>query len=183
MKICSLFCINTIIKIERFGCVLGFINEDIMDINGVLAEFAVATGMSGLALDENLRCSILFDDEVIINLEHDPEDNALLLSATIRTLVGVNNEEFIKALLKASFLGSKTGGAAFSINEYNDDIVLWKRLDDVFVEYSIFEKQLNDFLAQVLYWKENILNLNSGSLSADNSVADFDHASQFIMPV
>lgn len=154
-----------------------------MDVNGVLAELSAKTGMDGLALDENLQCSLLFDDDIIVTLDHDPDDNALLLSSTIRTLAGLQNETFVKALLKASFLGAKTGGAAFSINEYNDDIVLWKRLGDTFVEYSTFEKQLNDFLAQVLYWKENILSLNTGSLNSDPSDAVFNSVSQFVMPV
>lgn len=61
--------------------------------------------------------------------------------------------EGYKTLLEASF--SQTDGAAFSIHPAFQKVVLWKRYGE-FTSLNAFEKTINDFLGQVVVWKQRL---------------------------
>lgn len=71
-------------------------------------------------------------------------------------------------LMEASVLGARTGGASFGIHDRLNKLVLWKRHVDSFEDASDLERKVNNFLAQIIYWREHLTN-SQGSDETDVS--------------
>lgn len=115
--------------------------------------------MPELQLDTDGRCTLLFDDAHEIGFTLHQEDCAILLHCELGKASDLTAKEALLHLLSASLLGARTGGAAFGIQEELDAVVLWKRFCFDFPEASALEKAVNDFLAQVIFWKNELKGL------------------------
>ncbi|MDR3323448.1 MAG: type III secretion system chaperone [Zoogloeaceae bacterium] len=124
-----------------------------MRFEDVLAEFGRVSGLGELVLDDSGSCSLLFDGEHELNFVGGREDDAVFLYGIAGGAGTLRDAESCRSLLTASCLGAETGGAAFA--QYGNSLILWKR-HDRFVDYSALEKAVNDFLAQLIHWKEKL---------------------------
>lgn len=124
-----------------------------MEFSAILAQFGDAIGMSGLSLDADGSCTLLFDDAHEITFTCDAADHAVLLYSEVGKASDLREKSEAMRLLSASLLGAQTGGAAFAVHEAMDAVILWKRYDDRFQDVADIEKAVNDFLPQVEEWK------------------------------
>ena len=128
-----------------------------MQFDDVIHAFGEKTGMGSLAVDADGSVGLLFDGEHEITFTPDKEDHSVLFHAEVASASFLDRDACLK-LLKASLLGSQTGGAAFSVQEALGKVVLWKRHDDGFEDCSDFERAVNAFLSQVIFWKDSLKN-------------------------
>ena len=119
----------------------------------LLAELGRATGLGDLAPDEEGSCSLLFDGKHELTLTWDKAERTAFLYSRVADGDARRSEEEWRSLLASSCLGAETGGAAFAL--YGKSLMLWKR-HDAFADYSDLEKAVNNFLAQVIHWKDKL---------------------------
>lgn len=131
----------------------------IMEWTTTLESFGDSIGIDHLAPDVDSSCSLLFDGQHEITFTHDAEDHSLLMYCEIGSAAGLTKEACL-TLLKASLLGAETGGAALSIHDRLDQVVLWKRFDDNALGTETMHMAVDDFLAQVTVWKKRLAGLS-----------------------
>ena len=115
-------------------------------------ELAVSTGIGQLQPDETGSVTLLFDSKHEITFMPDADGEAVFFQCEVGDASMLGYEGY-KTLLEASF--SQTDGAAFSIHPAFQKVVLWKRYGE-FTSLNAFEKTINDFLGQVVVWKQHL---------------------------
>lgn len=122
-----------------------------MTANELIKELGARTGIS-LALNENGLCSVNFDKDTV---DFELSGNDLYLIAELG-FVQAEDKDFYKQLLEANFLGTKTAGAALSLDPNKENTVVLHKKLAMPMEYADFEKNLEFFIKAVRYWKEYI---------------------------
>ena len=123
-----------------------------------LERFGSSIGIDHLVPDVDNSCSLLFDNEYEVTFTHDEEDHSLLMYCEIGSAAALD-KDICLALLKASLLGAETGGAALSVHEPLQEVVIWKRYDDSTLNTATMRNAVNDFLAQASVWKKRLVEL------------------------
>ncbi len=136
-----------------------------MEWTMTLERFGSSIGIDHLVPDVDSSCSLLFDSQHEVTFTHDEEDHSLLMYCEIGSASELGKEACLM-LLKASLLGAETGGAAVSIHDRLDEVVLWKRHDDTISDDEL-KQSVNDFLAQVMAWKKRLTELADDSGTAE----------------
>lgn len=124
-----------------------------MTIQELLHELGTRMGTGPLTLDGQTPCTLCFDGKYVVTLYHDPDDQALLAAAPVGIGFDHLREDDLRALLTDACLGVRTGGAAFGLSPETGELLLWKRWNNEFPDYSALEAALNGFLAQLDYWQ------------------------------
>jgi hypothetical protein len=126
----------------------------------LLEQLGNATGLDGVALDSSGNCTLCFDGEHDITFTRDAEDCAIILHGEVGHVASLGPES-CRALLKASLLGAETDGSSLAVNTRSDleVVVLWKRYDDAFDDYTALEKAINRFLGQIIFWKGKLIQM------------------------
>ena len=139
-----------------------------MIFTDVISEFADKIGIGPLNFDRDGSVALLFDGEHEINFTPDAEDRSVLFHAEVGDSSRLDRDGCLR-LLKASLLGAETGGASFAVHEAPGKVVLWKRYDDAFEDCAALENAVNAFIAQVIFWKEQ-LSTGAADSSADQAL-------------
>ncbi len=127
----------------------------------LLNELAFSIGIGSVTPDETGSVTLLFDDEHAITFMPD-EGTAVFFQCEIGD-ASLLESDGSRVLLEASF--SQTDGAAFAIHPALQKVVLWKRYGE-FASRTEFERSINDFLGQVVSWKQR---LASGDFSVEET--------------
>lgn len=125
-----------------------------MEFAKLLEQLGQTTGISDIALDAQGSCTLNFDGEYDVTFTVDTEDASVMFHCEVAPYTQ-NDAECFRTLLSASLLGAKTDGGAFALHEAVGKIVLWKRHGE-FVDYPALEKAINRFLAQIVFWKQQL---------------------------
>jgi len=134
-----------------------------MKFDLLLEQLGSATGLDGVALDASGNCTLRFDGEHDITFTGDAEDRAILLHSEVGDAAGLSSESY-RALLQASLLGAETGGSSLSVYGDPGIVVLWKRYNDAFEDYSSLEQAINRFLGQTIFWKNKLVSMHQENL-------------------
>ncbi len=118
----------------------------------LVKELGARLGIS-LALNENGLCSVNFDKDTV---DFELSGNDLYLIAELGLVQAGADKEFYKQLLEANFLGTKTAGAAISLDPDKENMVVLHKKIVTPMEYTDFEKAVEFFVKAVRYWKEYI---------------------------
>ncbi len=126
-----------------------------MKFHDLIREFTQKIGIGPTGLDEDGSIALRFDDAFEITFTPDGDDESVLLHCEMGDAGTLDRDACMK-LFKASLLGAETGGAAFGVHFALDKIVLWKRHDDDFEDCAALEKAINAFIAQIIFWKDQL---------------------------
>lgn len=151
-----------------------------MEWTTTLERFGTSLGIDHLAPDVHSSCSLLFDGRYEVTFTHDEDDRSLLMYCELGDASRLSRESCL-TLLKASLLGAETGGAALSIHDAVDQVVLWKRFDEDTLNADTMRNAVNDFLAQVTVWKQRLQELGSVDTEYGSSGTDMDTMNNFGM--
>jgi len=132
-----------------------------MKIIELLNELAFSIGIGSLTPDETGNVTLLFDDEHEVTFM--PDEGADVFFQCEIGDASMLGADGCRVLLEASF--SQTDGAAFAIHPALQKVVLWKRYGE-FASRAALEKAINDFLGQVVSWKQR---LASGDFSVEET--------------
>ena len=103
----------------------------------LIKELGARVGIS-LALTENGLCSVIFDKDTV---DFELSGNDLYLIAELG-FMQTEDKGFYKQLLEANFLGTKTAGAALSLDPNKENTVVLHKKLVMPMEYADFENNL-----------------------------------------
>ena len=129
----------------------------------LMNELASSVRIGSVIPDEEGCVTLLFDNKHEVTFMPDRDDESVYFQCELCD-ASLLDFDGCKALLEASF--SQTNGAAFSIHQALQKVVIWKRYGE-FASLSGFEKAINDFLGQVLVWKQR---MESGNFSEKDAL-------------
>ena len=117
-----------------------------------LNELAAKVGLGKVELDDTGSVTLLFDGVYAISFTPDAAEDAVYFQCEIADASSLSHGDSL-ALLEASL--SATNGAAFSIDRPLEKVVPWKRFGE-FASCAALEKAINEFLGQIVRWKERL---------------------------
>lgn len=118
----------------------------------LVKELGAKLGVS-IALNENGVCSVIFDKDTV---DFELSGNDLYLIAEMGFVQAGADKDFYVQLLEANYLGTKTAGAAISLDPDRENTVMLHKKLAMPMEYADFEKNVEFFVKALRYWKKFI---------------------------
>lgn len=137
-----------------------------MNISDAITELGRLLGQQDLTLSDAGTCRLTFDGRLPVDIEALPDGRTLHLSSVVSVL-DLESEQSLRALLSANRLGTGTGGASFSLSP-DAEILLEHRLDMEQFDLTAFANAMETFVNYVDGWEDR---LSSGELTATTSAA------------
>ncbi len=133
-----------------------------MNLNDILREFGNQTGLDGLSLDENNMCRLIFNGEMVVDIELLSDGKTFFMYATVGKVPPTKEGELYKELLKANLFGRETGGASFGLYEEKGEILLHRRFDCDSTDYDTFCSALESFVGALEHWRNRLSSWEPG---------------------
>jgi hypothetical protein len=139
-----------------------------MELSALLHQLASTLGMEALELNEHGVLSLQFGDTTVINLEPDPQSGEChMYSSLCRAPEDADSRsQLFGAFLAGNCFGRGTAGAAFSLDESNDEILLGRQFELEAARPEQLIAWLRDFLTIMDIWQKRLPEIigNSSSL-------------------
>jgi hypothetical protein len=121
----------------------------------------------GLTLDEmHNSCVLLFDENVVLNIEYDDAEERLLFFVYLDELPSEGAEPLLRMLLEANLFWHKTRGATLSLEEGTNGIVLAYAHAVALLDTVQFEAVVENFVQLAEDWKKRIEELKAAATGA-----------------
>jgi len=144
--------------------------------NRLIEEFGSMLTVEDLKLDEeNNSCVLLFDENIVLNVEYDPTDARLVFSVYLDEIPQQNSEPLLRQLHASNLYWSLTCGATLALEEASGGIILAyaRPVDDI--DASKLEAIVQNILDQAEKWRARIARHKeadtAGASNADAAVA------------
>lgn len=119
-------------------------------------EFLIVLGLDRrLNLAEATKagaCSIQFDNEVTINIEHDDDKGIAQAYCIVGEAPATHRDALFAMLLQAHMFGTATDGCTFGFQPQQDQIILFTSIDLNVLDGASATKQLESLVNQSLRW-------------------------------
>lgn len=132
-----------------------------MNIPDAIAELGILLGQPGLALSDQGTCRLTFDGRLEVDFELMPDERTLHLSSVVSVLE-IEDEVSLSAMLRAHLLGSQTGGAYFSLSP-EGELVFERQLPMDDFDLTGFTQAVEAFVNYLDGWEDR---LASGELTS-----------------
>lgn len=120
-----------------------------MNAQGLIAELSSVVGIQ-LHFNEEHVCSIAFyEDRVDFEAKQGSQGESLYIIAHVSNFI--DNKSVLERLLRANYLGAQSGDASISLS--SEGFMMHRQLA-MPMEYSDFEKAIEQFVNSLRYWKE-----------------------------
>jgi hypothetical protein len=126
------------------------------EVNVLLGELGKALDLSSLKLDANNHCLILFDDKIVLNLELQEEEGALIVYSYISIVPFAGKELILEILLEANFFWKISHGATFAIDKQTQTLVLEQKFPIPLIKMENFQDELGLFVDVAEAWMKRI---------------------------
>lgn len=127
-----------------------------LEVNRLLKELGKVLDLSSLELDSNNHCLILFDDKIVLNLELDESDGALIVYAYVSVVPFTAKELILEILLEANFFWKISNGSTFAIDKQTQTLVLEQKFSLPLKDPGHFQDTLALFVDVVEAWMKRI---------------------------
>lgn len=125
-----------------------------MHIDDLLRILSARTG-ADMALNEHGACRLVFDENVVVDMEADEVDDTVYLYTSFPLPAG-EREPLYADLLKANLFGFEAGGAAFALDEMRGEVVLNRVLHVGGMDAELFAGILERFVEAAEDWKTRL---------------------------
>lgn len=123
----------------------------------LLAELGDTLKLDTLKLDESSdSCALLFDDELLLNIEYVKDTGRLVLTSRLGELPREDAEPLLRELLVADLYWHRTGGATLGLEEHTGAVMLSYEQSVLEVDRQGFETLVETFLNQAERWTRRI---------------------------
>jgi hypothetical protein len=141
--------------------------QDNMSLNTfeqLIKEFGQTLGLPELALDEEARCHLVVDEEILISFEFQADEQRLLLSAPIGDPSELGSEELLKHLLVSNLTAAAMGEPVAGLEPTTQTLLLVHRVSTDHLDNAALQTEVENFIAFVEHWHSEIRsdNWNSG---------------------
>ncbi len=145
--------------------------------NELVKEFGAMLTVEDLQLDaETNSCVLLFDEDILLNIEYDAPADRIVFYGYLGELPGSNAEPILRDLLSANLFWLRTHGATLALEEGTNGIIIMyaHALGDL--DKAKFETVVQNVVQQAENWKKRIAGLKAKSSAKDTEAAAADAA-------
>ena len=152
-------------------------------LRGILEEFAAATGLESLSLDENNCCSIAIGEDTVLHLCFKPESGALMLSGAVGVLPEDEETEsdVMRFLLVSNLYGLETDGATLSLEPEGGIVVLHRDWGPDEADGAALSREIQRFAELLHHWQNTYQAMLEESNDGVAPFEDFDEAESLPM--
>ncbi len=131
-----------------------------MNLPDAITELGRQTGLPGLALNDSGLCRVVFDGTLTVDFEARQDGRTLHLCSVVAPLdPAAQGEAYYETLLQANLLGIATGGAHFSVNTMDEEVLFERVLDMEALDYLGFSMAVESFVNHLEGWREKLASL------------------------
>ncbi|MCX5769441.1 MAG: type III secretion system chaperone [Candidatus Hydrogenedentes bacterium] len=152
--------------------------------NQLVMEFGAMLTVDGLQLDpDNNSCVLLFDQEILLNIEYDAPADRMIFYVYLGELPQANAEPLLRELLSANLFWMRTRGATLALEEGTNGIILLYAhpLEDL--DKAKFEAVVQNVVQQAENWKKRVGEIKAKTAVAESSGANADAGARPTGPV
>ncbi|MFI0348300.1 MAG: type III secretion system chaperone [Chthoniobacterales bacterium] len=125
--------------------------------NSLLKKLGTNIGLTGLSANSYGFCSLRFDDRLTIDLECNEEQEKLIISSLIGTMITEQKEKFFSELLEANLLWGGTGGATIGVDPATLAVFICYQERLAGMEFSRFQELIKEFSDTALFWNQRLV--------------------------
>jgi hypothetical protein len=119
----------------------------------LVERLAATLTVPGLTLDETTHaCVLVFDGDLVVNVEYDDPSTRLVLSAYLDELPREGAEPLLRELMGANLYWHRTRGATLALEEGTNGIILSYRMSVTETDAHMFESAVQAFVNQAQRW-------------------------------
>ncbi len=112
--------------------------------------------------DVTHSCVLLFDQDIVLNIEFDEAGGQMILSAYLDELADNEPERMLRQLMVANLYWHRTDGATLGLEDASNGIILADRRLLAAIDEAGFEKWVEGFVNQTEHWKKRIVDIRNG---------------------
>lgn len=133
----------------------------------LIANFGTLLTLPELTLDEHSNsCVLLFDGDIVLNIEFDGETGNLILSAYLNELPLEAPESLLRELMIANLYWHRTDGATLGLEDATNGVILAQARAVTELDDASFEKMVEAFVNQAERWKKHIAEARNAPAAA-----------------
>jgi hypothetical protein len=139
-----------------------------MELEQLLQHLASSLGHENFELNEHGVLSLRFDDDIVVHLEPDPDEYHCHLYSTLCRVpedTGTR-QRILEALMTANTFGKGTGGAAFGLDEGQNELVLTRTFSLERVQPKDLMPWLQDMVSVMDIWRKRLPELGAAEFPA-----------------
>jgi len=129
----------------------------------LIASLGKTLNLPELKLDDVTHsCVLLFDEDIVLNIECDQAGGQIILSAYLTELPEEETERMLRELMIANLYWHRTDGATLGLEELTRGLILADRRPIGMLDEANFEKWVEGFVNQTERWKKRIPEIRDG---------------------
>lgn len=130
----------------------------------LIANFGKVLTLPDLKLDDKSNsCVLLFDGDIVLNIEFDDATAQLILSVYLDQLPEAKAEALLRELMVANLYWHRTDGATLGLEEGTQGLILAQARSVTDLDDASFEKLVETFVNQSERWKKRIASVRDSS--------------------
>lgn len=138
----------------------------------LVANFGTMLTLPELTLDEKSNsCVLLFDGDIVLNIEFDEASGQLILSVYLDELPMHGGEPLLRELMVANLYWHRTDGATLGLEEATNGVILAQARAVTELDDASFEKMVETFVNQAERWKKHIAGMKTGASGSTPEMA------------
>lgn len=136
----------------------------------LITNFGSVLTLPELTLDaKSNSCVLLFDGDIVLNVEFDEASGQMILSVYLGELPMTHAESLLRELMVANLYWHRTDGATLGLEEATNGIILAQARNVTELDDASFEKLVETFVNQAERWKKRVAEGSSGGPSMDGA--------------
>lgn len=129
----------------------------------LITSLGAVLSLPELKLDDVTQsCVLLFDQDIVLNIEFDADGAQLILSTYLDTLSADEPERMLRELMVANLYWHRTDGATLGLEDGSNGLILADRRPLVALDPASFEKWTEAFVNQAERWKKRLPEIKAG---------------------
>lgn len=136
----------------------------------LLQQLGERVGLPDLAWDEGGECTLLFDDNVGINLSVEEDNQALVLYSIVGQLAPSVRTQAYEQLMSANFFWKDTLGATLGADTTTGTIVMAQSIPLSIIDLDVLENMLEHFIGLTENWMKRLAKLADGLETPPSSI-------------
>lgn len=141
-----------------------------MNIDTLLHELSIKTGLPNIKLNSAQVCRLVFDGTLTIDIESESDEKTVHIHTVIGKLPDSGQKTLFYKMLTANAFGNGTNGAVLSIDETMDEILMFSTLNVENMIYSQFEDRLECFIRTAEIWRAIVSDTPTQKSASDDTM-------------
>ncbi len=147
-------------------------------LHDLVNQYARSIGLGSLPLDEQGRCSLLFDDKFSVTLEPHPEAGSLVFFAELGPVPADGEHDFCQKMLQANYFWQHTGGLGTLALAPEADpnvprtAVLMYQTPLQSLDFGAFRNQFSDFVDTAEAWIDYLADFEQQMESSESQLPE-----------